>query len=278
MYGPLFEAIKSNNFDVVAALLDRRPDLDVRDCDLDAPLHIAVIWRRDRMLDLLIERGACVNVVNRNGYTPLHYAAGDSEIMVQILLRKGAVVDARNNGGQTPLHRAAMDGQEQIVEMLLRGGANIEAETKLRNRPLRVATTHLMIGAVEMLLRHGADPDARGMDSETPLHIASRLDSLPIVNILLDHGADTSIKSDDGKTPADVATKREILEALTARRPSEWTPANHLRRATLRHRATIREVLLARVQSGLLQHLPAEVLHLIFAHLVGLRGATRGAE
>ncbi|RXG70226.1 Tankyrase-1 [Armadillidium vulgare] len=60
------------------------------------------------------------------GWTPLHLSCyfGHKEC-VEILLHKGAQVDIQNDSGDTPLHKAALTNREEIVMLLLEHGASV---------------------------------------------------------------------------------------------------------------------------------------------------------
>ncbi|GAB3411951.1 ankyrin repeat domain-containing protein [Massilia agilis] len=73
----------------------------------------------------LLAKGAAVN---RDGWTPLHYAAagGDNEI-ARLLLKHGAKIDAlspRASGAYTPLMMAAREGHDSTALLLIDSGAN----------------------------------------------------------------------------------------------------------------------------------------------------------
>lgn len=72
----------------------------------------------------LIEKGANVNAMDKDGYTPLHLASinGHTEV-VKYLFENGANVNAKNSNGNTPLHYASMNGYKEVVELLLKNGA-----------------------------------------------------------------------------------------------------------------------------------------------------------
>ena len=71
------------------------------------PLSWAALEGRSEIVELLIEAGADVNEVNRDGATPLHTAAFMGRFKVaQLLLDNGADVGAKTHYGDTPLDSA----------------------------------------------------------------------------------------------------------------------------------------------------------------------------
>ena len=101
------------------------------------------VWhpsKQRRVIGLLIDAGADVNLPDSGGVTPLHRAVrARGADAVRELLARGARVDARlKNGGSTPLHLAvgpsgasgtagAVDEQVEIITALLEHGADPEA-------------------------------------------------------------------------------------------------------------------------------------------------------
>lgn len=84
------------------------------------PLHYAVLSGRE-MVELLIEKGANINMVSEDGPTLLHYAAAfsDKREVVELLIKEGANVDAVDDNGNTPLFSAALSGKREMVELLI---------------------------------------------------------------------------------------------------------------------------------------------------------------
>jgi ankyrin repeat protein len=114
----------------VAALLLMQPRLkvDAANAANETPLMMAAMKGRTDWVPRLIERGA---QVNREGWTPLHYAAaGPEPALVALLLDRGAAINALAPNGNTALMMAALYGAQDSAELLLRRGA----DARLRNK------------------------------------------------------------------------------------------------------------------------------------------------
>ena len=72
-----------------------------------SPLHVAILQNNRDIVELLLEKGADVNLQNNSGDTPLHFAiAGENVELCNLLLNAGADVNLQNENGKTPLHHA----------------------------------------------------------------------------------------------------------------------------------------------------------------------------
>ena len=78
-----------------------------------------------------------IHATDKQGYSPLHYAAfnGHNEV-VALLLGCKAVTDARNDHGETPLHVSVLNGHKEITAMLLEAGAEVNAKNDAGETPL----------------------------------------------------------------------------------------------------------------------------------------------
>ncbi|MBS0652701.1 MAG: ankyrin repeat domain-containing protein [Verrucomicrobia bacterium] len=78
--------------------------------DGTTPLQAACSHNHTRIMEMLIEAGADVNVKERNGMTPLHRACQrNDENMIKFLVFKGADVEAKDNNGHTPDQLSHLD-------------------------------------------------------------------------------------------------------------------------------------------------------------------------
>ncbi|KAM5272243.1 nuclear factor NF-kappa-B p100 subunit isoform 2-T2 [Ctenodactylus gundi] len=97
------------------------------------PVHLAVRARSPECLDLLVDSGADVEAVERQGgRTALHLATEMEELglVTHLVTKLRANVNARTFAGNTPLHLAAGLGSPTLTRLLLKAGADIHAENE----------------------------------------------------------------------------------------------------------------------------------------------------
>ncbi|WP_422014264.1 ankyrin repeat domain-containing protein [Roseateles sp.] len=91
----------------------------------ETPLMIAAIKGSLPAVKALAKRGAAIN---REGWTPLHYAcSGPDHGVAAWLIEQGAVINARSENGTTPLMMAARYGNADLISMLIKAGAEPRA-------------------------------------------------------------------------------------------------------------------------------------------------------
>ncbi|MHC4540586.1 MAG: ankyrin repeat domain-containing protein [Planctomycetota bacterium] len=96
--------------------------------------------KRTQLVEALISEGADVNVGDKRGETPLHYAAQRRyRHVAKLLIADGAQINASSNSGETPLHCATRWGYSDVVELLIANGANVNLPTKHGSNALAIA-------------------------------------------------------------------------------------------------------------------------------------------
>jgi ankyrin repeat protein len=109
---PLSIAVKTNREDVVYSLVAAQASPDIPDEDTGrTPLFYGVANRYRKIVKMMIDAGADVNIADRNDVTPLMMACINKEVkIVKHLIREGARLDVRDQNGWSSLHYAAYGG------------------------------------------------------------------------------------------------------------------------------------------------------------------------
>ena len=136
----LTQAFKLDSFRAAQGLINT-PSVNVNlpNSKGETPLMMAAIKGQVDLARALIARGADVN---RQGWTPLHYAVstpsedGSDVKMLALLLDKHAYIDAASPNGTTPRMLAAQYGTRSAVQELIKQGA----DAKLKNQQGLTAT------------------------------------------------------------------------------------------------------------------------------------------
>jgi ankyrin repeat protein len=126
----LLVALQGESLKVAKVLWDAKGiQIDIRNHAGETPLMMAALKAEIDAANALVAHGAAVQ---KDGWSPLHYAAtGGSVAIVKLLLSKGAPLEARSPNGSTPLMMAARYGNEEAVDALLAAGADRTAKNDL---------------------------------------------------------------------------------------------------------------------------------------------------
>lgn len=175
---------------------------------------------------MLAQNAQYVNVKDKDGCQPLHYAAQGTLETIDLLLTYGANAQASGFKGETALHYAACnyrDSAPTIIARLIAHGADLNAMTIYRETPLHMAAKNGFNHTTNELLRLGADKNVKDFLGNTPLHWAARHGHTEIVYILCTAGANLLIQNFKGQTPANLARRKghcalaDILDTQTIR-------------------------------------------------------------
>jgi ankyrin repeat protein len=131
------------------------------------PLHVAASKPSFGVLELFLARQPELNVIDREGMTPLQVAVFHGHVpAVEMLLAAGSDVNGTSMASRvTALHIAVHGGHEAIVALLLEQGAEIDAENVLSESPLCVALRKGKYAIAKILLDKGASsPPFSAMD------------------------------------------------------------------------------------------------------------------
>ncbi|KAJ5436129.1 hypothetical protein N7445_007014 [Penicillium cf. griseofulvum] len=165
-------------------------------------LHLAVEWKRPRIILFLLEKGANIDIGNNEGLTPLQLAANtDNCEAISLLLQRCAHVEARSLAGPTALQYAAWKGHWTAFDLLIIGGADINVWNKQGETLLHEQARYSKsVSIASKLLEGGANIEARTSQGYTPLQCAAVGLNKTMFNFLLDKDAKIDVETAKGET------------------------------------------------------------------------------
>jgi ankyrin repeat protein len=223
----------------VPLLVKNKADVNLQNTKTgNTALHLAVEWRRPRIILFLLEKGAAIDIVNNDGLTPLQLAATiDNCEAITLLLQQCAQVEARSLAGPTALQYAAWKGNWVAFDLLLIGGADINTWNKqgetLLHEQARYGST---VSIASKLLDQGANIEARTSQGYTPIQCAAMMGNKTMFQFFLDKGAKIDVETAKSETLLHITppANQDCLDILKvvlnaganvkATSSSGWTP------------------------------------------------------
>ena len=219
----LMKCCEAQHYSFVQSLTEAGADVNLRDPIQNTALHFACRGysgspNRGDIVDILLQKGAGVNLQNQDKETALYKASSNGyKEIVEILLQNGADVNLQSAYGETALFNASNDGHKEIVEILFQCGADVNLQNAFGRTALIQASQNGHKEIVEILFKGGADLNLEGKSGETALSRASDNGYKEIVEILVQRRADINLQDTDRKMALFEAFERgnrEVAQAL----------------------------------------------------------------
>ena len=166
-----------------------------------SPLHCAALEGHKDALQMLLNNGANVNIVDNKKNTALHYAASRGHCsVIEELLGSKANVNVKGSLGKTPLHWTAVNGHKDAMKMLLNNGADVISKDDKNQTVLHFAVDGGHCDVIEELLKSKAIINVKDINGQTPLHLAAAKGQTTVTKLLLKNGADVNVGDVNNQT------------------------------------------------------------------------------
>lgn len=182
----IVDAIKSDS--VQALIKDYMPKITDINRPLthndrgETMLHESIRNGSDAVMAFLVGRGADLNVKNVEGDTPLHLGARlDKKNLVYALLNYGAKINLENNNNEYPIFDAVKDGSIEMLRILHNQGGNIYHVNKNKETLLHIAIVYAIkdkAKKVKFLVEHGCKIDAKNKQGKNAIDVANEMTEL----------------------------------------------------------------------------------------------------
>lgn len=199
--------------DLVNALIQNNADVNLKNKrNYTALLYATDIWSRQGIgifdsnfyiVELLVTAKADVNAANAYGWTPLFFAADNSNSdVVSFLVDNGANINLVSDEGITPLLIANdVESVKVLANTTNINRANVSGVTPLISFSGREISTE----AINILLENGADVNMIDKDGETALSWAIENSNFETALILLHNNANPNLGNKKAKDLAAIA-------------------------------------------------------------------------
>ena len=167
---PLHSAVASGSKGVFHILLtNRNLNIDQQSLDGSTALMLGARHLNNDFVHEMLRADANANLLDKNGYTALHWAAAvDNAVAIQTLITHSADLDYPNCRGETPLFIAAKEGSAECVKALLQNSASLQITDFFGRSPNIIASERLHKD-IEHILTNPAQACKQKMDAKSNL-------------------------------------------------------------------------------------------------------------
>ena len=166
---------------IVELLVARGADINRMDYHEHSPLHMACVWGWVATAALLLENGADPETSNISGQNALMAACEfrHSQVADLLLTETNISLESKNVDGETAMLYASASGSLELVELLCEFGANVNAESYAKDTPLKRACRANNGPVVDTLLTFRATRQTAAFDllnDDLKAHVLKRLE------------------------------------------------------------------------------------------------------
>ena len=117
-----------NATEIARALINKVGKVDVIDADGNSLLMHSIARKNQSLTAMLLSEGANPNLLNKDGFSPLHLASTNGDdIAIYYLMMAGGDPNLRDGDGNTSFMYASMTCNQQTLQMMISMGADLTA-------------------------------------------------------------------------------------------------------------------------------------------------------
>jgi ankyrin repeat protein len=229
-------AVKNNKEELCEQLIQKEgAEVCAGKNNTSTPLHVAAFFGHVNLIELLLNNGVPIDILDGKLLTPLYVAANEKRITAcHLLLECGATSEIKGGPNaraliegfgytrlkemaqQSPqerknyaIYEAAHEGDIDKCSLLLNCGADVCAEDGGGATLLHLAAEKGNIALGQLLFNHKAKIDAEDNHKMTPLGVAISCGHMDFCESLLNCGIDVNIKNTEGMTLLHLAAEQK---------------------------------------------------------------------
>jgi len=193
---PIHFAVQSGNTDLVHVLVSESC-VNAVDCNGNTPLHYAVIHYNIEIIELLLSNFASPDIRNKKGFTPLHFAIIQGRInVVKLFIRYTIDIDIKDSMGNTGLFHAVQSNNPEVIMILSKSGAAVTMTNAMHDTVLHVAVRQNNMDTIDCVIKLNNDNiNMKNLRDHTPLHVAVENGYTDVVKYLLHYNPVFDINS-----------------------------------------------------------------------------------
>lgn len=232
----LINEIKNNNYENILVLLKdgvspNIPNLKEKKEDVLTPLTFAVAKNNEKVIDLLLEYNADINL-GTQGINPLYVASRSNNLLlVEKLINMGADVDYISEYGETVLMGAVPIDNKEILKYIISQSKNLEIKNMNGVTALLKACYLGNKKTIVSLVEGGAQLESRDNEGVTPLGALlfrhsqigrmqagiedfNEEENLYLIEFLLINGAKIDVKINNDFDLIDYVDSKEVMNLI----------------------------------------------------------------
>lgn len=231
-------AASMNDSDLVAFLIIKKADIDLKNYKSQTPLHVAIEHNAVEAARTLVSFGANIFARDEEGITAMDMAFARNAAYYDIFITTKTSEIRDSEDGRNIVHYFVQTKNNTAISWCVKKNIPLSTADAAGKTPLDLAFELLDdVNSVEIavnLIQNGAEPveseydyfqtavlsrnlNYRFNDGQTPLHLASIAGHTPVVSYLLANNAQTDVQDSSGATPLHEAVrygKTEIASLL----------------------------------------------------------------